>query len=103
MHAANGPPYLTLSNSCRSVAWRFDKMTFAFDLSDLPRLPNYKHPTTFGNAALVVGIVFTTITTLVFFARLWARFVILRKTAADDYTAIVSYVCMRVSTAQQYL
>ena len=46
-----------------------------------------------GNALLVVAICLITITTAFVAARLWARFVMLRKAGLDDYTIIPAYVC----------
>ena len=44
------------------------------------------------NALLVVAICLTAITSIFLAARLWARFVKLRKVGLDDYTIIPAYV-----------
>lgn len=45
-----------------------------------------------GDILLVVAITLTIISTIFVGARLWARFIILRKAGWDDYTIIPAYV-----------
>ena len=55
--------------------------------------PNYIDPVTHGNALLVITIIALVLVPVVVIARLWARFVILRKPGWDDFLLCIAMVC----------
>ena len=55
--------------------------------------PNYVNPVTHGNALFVITVVTLVLVPIVVSARLWARFVVLRKPGWDDFLLCIAMVC----------
>ena|SRR6266498_529200 len=54
--------------------------------------PNYVDPVTRGNALVVISILLTVLSALIVAARVWARFVLIRKPGLDDGLIVVALV-----------
>ncbi len=54
--------------------------------------PNYVNPETTGGETMIIAIVLGVIGTIVVFARLYARFIVIRRPGIDDYLIIVAWV-----------
>jgi hypothetical protein len=54
--------------------------------------PNYKDPSTRGNALLVINIIFLTLVTLSIAIRLWSRFKVKYQSGMDDVMIVLAYV-----------